>query len=316
MNCQTIYDSLILRAITEKNHREHIKDTSDSLIYETHHILPRSLGGNDNKDNLVLLTLREHFIAHWLLYRIYKEKAKSKSPNDIKAYHKMATAFIYMCCGDVRGKVNSHKYMYAKIAYSNFLKEHHWAKSPEWKLKQSQTMREYYKNNPVRTSVVLEERTCMCGCGEKFTINSKYEKRFIHGHNSYVFDENKGKKISKTHKQKLSKLSKEQLSIRSKNSFGKCDHVLRGKKISESKKGKYTGQYEKFGAELYFMSDEEFQTYLNGKYSGVITRFTNARNKIRKIMETIDETQKADIINSTDRVEKLRSFLIERGGIN
>lgn len=38
---------------------------------ETHHILPRCLGGGDDKENLVELTAREHFIAHQLLYKIY-----------------------------------------------------------------------------------------------------------------------------------------------------------------------------------------------------------------------------------------------------
>lgn len=38
---------------------------------EKHHIVPRSLGGNDDPDNLLELTPREHFIAHLLLARIY-----------------------------------------------------------------------------------------------------------------------------------------------------------------------------------------------------------------------------------------------------
>lgn len=37
---------------------------------ETHHILPRSLGGDDSPENLVELTAREHLIAHLLLARI------------------------------------------------------------------------------------------------------------------------------------------------------------------------------------------------------------------------------------------------------
>lgn len=37
--------------------------------YDLHHIIPRSLGGSDDKINLVLLTPREHFIAHLLLVR-------------------------------------------------------------------------------------------------------------------------------------------------------------------------------------------------------------------------------------------------------
>ena len=40
---------------------------------EKHHIVPRSLGGTDDKCNIVLLTAREHFIAHLLLSKIYPE---------------------------------------------------------------------------------------------------------------------------------------------------------------------------------------------------------------------------------------------------
>lgn len=38
---------------------------------EKHHIIPRCLGGTDNKDNLAILTPEEHFLAHQLLVKIY-----------------------------------------------------------------------------------------------------------------------------------------------------------------------------------------------------------------------------------------------------
>ena len=38
---------------------------------ETHHIIPRSVGGTDNPTNLVDLTAREHYVAHILLAKIY-----------------------------------------------------------------------------------------------------------------------------------------------------------------------------------------------------------------------------------------------------
>lgn len=37
---------------------------------ENHHIIPKSIGGSDSKDNLVYLTGREHFICHWLLVKM------------------------------------------------------------------------------------------------------------------------------------------------------------------------------------------------------------------------------------------------------
>ena len=38
--------------------------------YEKHHIVPKSLNGNDSKDNIVKLTAREHFVCHWLLTKM------------------------------------------------------------------------------------------------------------------------------------------------------------------------------------------------------------------------------------------------------
>ena len=43
----------------------------NDVYYEKHHIIPRSTGGSDDPNNIVILTAREHFIAHWLLYRMY-----------------------------------------------------------------------------------------------------------------------------------------------------------------------------------------------------------------------------------------------------
>ena len=51
--------------------------TIDSYV-ERHHIQPRSLGGSDDKDNLVDLTAREHFICHWLLTKMYTGESRAK----------------------------------------------------------------------------------------------------------------------------------------------------------------------------------------------------------------------------------------------
>lgn len=54
------------------------RQKSEKEYYENHHILPRCLGGGDGDDNLVLLTAREHFVAHRLLVKIYSGKERSK----------------------------------------------------------------------------------------------------------------------------------------------------------------------------------------------------------------------------------------------
>ena len=38
---------------------------------ESHHIVPKCIGGTDDPSNLVDLTLREHYVAHILLAKIY-----------------------------------------------------------------------------------------------------------------------------------------------------------------------------------------------------------------------------------------------------
>lgn len=58
---------------------------AENTHYEEHHILPKCVGGIDEKSNLVNLTGREHYIAHKLLYYAF--------PNNEKlffAWHMMA----------------------------------------------------------------------------------------------------------------------------------------------------------------------------------------------------------------------------------
>jgi len=38
---------------------------------EKHHIVPKCMGGGNNKDNIVRLTPEEHYLAHYLLVKIY-----------------------------------------------------------------------------------------------------------------------------------------------------------------------------------------------------------------------------------------------------
>jgi hypothetical protein len=61
---------------------ERLKLKKNGSYFEGHHIIPKYKGGTGNSNrpknnpNIVLLTAREHFIAHWLLARIYPNNAK------------------------------------------------------------------------------------------------------------------------------------------------------------------------------------------------------------------------------------------------
>lgn len=47
---------------------------SDKTYYEIHHIIPKCIDGSNEDENLVKLTLREHYIAHLLLTKMFSDK--------------------------------------------------------------------------------------------------------------------------------------------------------------------------------------------------------------------------------------------------
>lgn len=57
------YSKLYFRIIAAAQERF----PNDDTYIEQHHIIPKSLGGNNSRDNLVNLTAKEHFICHRLL---------------------------------------------------------------------------------------------------------------------------------------------------------------------------------------------------------------------------------------------------------
>ena len=63
------YNQLIIKAMFRVNEG----------YTEQHHIIPKAEGGNNKKSNLVNLTAREHYIAHWLLFKLYKSPAMAKA---------------------------------------------------------------------------------------------------------------------------------------------------------------------------------------------------------------------------------------------
>ena len=78
MNYQRLYDSIITNAMNRTN----------VGYVETHHIIPKSIGGLDTSNNLVALTTREHFICHYLLTKLYEVESFE--------WYKMNHAFLMM----------------------------------------------------------------------------------------------------------------------------------------------------------------------------------------------------------------------------
>jgi len=92
---QRWYDQLIERA------RNRVIDG----YVEVHHVIPRSLGGTNEPNNLVRLTAREHLIAHMLLPRFVEQPEKM-----------WAALFCMMNMGEV--KVTGKLYEQARIEFA------------------------------------------------------------------------------------------------------------------------------------------------------------------------------------------------------
>lgn len=67
MNYSKIYNDLISKR------KAYPLLFSEYIYTEEHHVIPKCLGGNNSRENLVRLTAREHFIAHRLLAKIFTE---------------------------------------------------------------------------------------------------------------------------------------------------------------------------------------------------------------------------------------------------
>lgn len=90
MNYKKVYDDLMISRLLIKQGR--YNERKKGKYFEGHHILPKCKGGTGisskglNNKNIVLLTAREHFLAHWLLWRIYKDRQMAL------AFHKMSSS--------------------------------------------------------------------------------------------------------------------------------------------------------------------------------------------------------------------------------
>ena len=62
MDYKKNYENLIKTRLNRKKKK--------GVYYEKHHIIPKCWGGSNKKENIINLTAREHYIAHWLLYRM------------------------------------------------------------------------------------------------------------------------------------------------------------------------------------------------------------------------------------------------------
>jgi len=128
MNYRKIYDQIVDRASKEQRAK------NQGTYYESHHIVPRSEGGSNKYSNLVLLTAKEHYVVHLLLY--------AENPTQARAY-----AFMRMSHRGTRTR-SARIYQEAKILTARISSERNklTTRTAEQNLQVSNTLLERNKN--------------------------------------------------------------------------------------------------------------------------------------------------------------------------
>lgn len=135
-------DNKYTRIYYQLINKRQVEILSKRNVYcETHHIIPKSLGGDDSPDNLVNLFPREHFIAHLLISKMVY------SDSDII---KMNWALHRMSYGRT-DHFKSKNYEWYRQRHVQFLKEYHHSKRiPGWNQKMKEQVTATWKNNTHR----------------------------------------------------------------------------------------------------------------------------------------------------------------------
>ena len=138
MNYRLVYENIISKSRLE-NRKKNL-----GIYYENHHIIPVCIGGSNHKNNLVLLTGREHFVCHWILTKIYKDNEKLAF-----AFY----AFIYRINDKNYRKVHSKIYERAKKVKAKYM-----STSKEWsEISKNACLNKIWINNEVENLRVFKE---------------------------------------------------------------------------------------------------------------------------------------------------------------
>jgi len=211
---------------------------------EWHHIIPKCLGGKNNKDNLVFLTAREHYICHQLLVKM--------NPNNSKLLY----AANMMVVHNTSNRSFNKRYEWIRKEFQ----KNHPCKNIETKQKISNTLNNYYssedykRKSDLRKEKYRETRFCKCGCGQSFEVYKKSKKQYMHCSHSRPDYSNHSLKMKRIY---------DQLTI-------------------EEKHVRMMNQQKKMGEKYAKLSDEEFANFLKTKSPRIHTRIIRLREKWKK----------------------------------
>ena len=115
-----------------------LKDKLVDGYFETHHIIPKCVGGSNKRQNLIRLTAKEHFIAHLLLAEMFRYTSY---------YGKLLHALNMML--STRGNTNSRKYEKYRIEFAN-------QRSEQMKNKNSMQNKRWICNYEAKTTLLVD----------------------------------------------------------------------------------------------------------------------------------------------------------------
>lgn len=213
MNHLRIYCNLIRKAENR---------TPPEGYIEKHHIFPVSIFGKNKR--VVVLTAREHYIAHLLLEKIY---IKRYGIDDDRT-RKMTLACVMM--RNRSEKYNSHLYEQVRKRYSDNMKERMKGENNPQYGKRGKNCHNYGKSHSEEIRKKLSERQK----GEK---NHNYGKSFSEETRRKMSEAQKGEKNGMYGKSRSEESRKKQ-SEALKGKYGGEKHYLYGKSPSEETKRK------------------------------------------------------------------------------
>lgn len=243
---------------------------------ENHHIIPKCLGGSDDKDNLIKLTAREHFIAHLLLTKIY--------PNN----NKISYAFNMMLStsdNQERYLPPSHWYEYRRKLFS----ENHPLKDPEIKKRHLENSRKAtlkrYSGNFTKLSECKNCNSIIYGkpsrkyCSKQCIFaqrkskldkkcpvcGKKHRKKYCCSKECFLIYVQKpnneySKKLSEARSEYI-KENPDKIKAAAKKGAEKADQSAKGKKISETKQKNSSGNNCATSTEIRIYNDIDELVY-------------------------------------------------------
>jgi len=200
----------------------HCREKTITEMYtEKHHITPKSMGGDNFSQNIVILTAREHFLCHWLLTKMCMDKSHTNKM--IYAFHSMGMKNGFT----TKRHINSRAYQHNKVKLSKLMSDRMKENNPMSDLK---VKKKHLKNTKLRGKT-------RGTTGLQHTLETKQK----------MSESAKGRKASKATKEKLSKIVSSYWEEQRKNGTNKrqaCSEEKK-RKISETLKRTYAKNKEK-----------------------------------------------------------------------